>query len=193
MKRECTGAILVRSAVLSASSSLAFRPRATQYRSVRSGFMKSNRTASGSSVAEMAIPSACSAGAGTIGQISRIVDALLALSVESIVIDGEGVVCGCRLRCTTCRSWSQGLTASVSVPLWDARRDTLTTLLREAGDGIMLSEHTDGAKVFQHACRMGLEGIIAKRRDRPCRSGRSLDWIKVKNPSAPAVRRLLEE
>jgi hypothetical protein len=31
----------------------------------------------------------------------------------------------------------------------------------------------------------GLEGIIAKRRDRPYRSGRSPDWIK--NPSAPAA------
>jgi ATP-dependent DNA ligase len=34
---------------------------------------------------------------------------------------------------------------------------------------------------------MGLEGIVAKRRDRPYRSGRSPDWIKVKNPDAPAL------
>jgi bifunctional non-homologous end joining protein LigD len=27
---------------------------------------------------------------------------------------------------------------------------------------------------------MGLEGIVAKRRDKPYRSGRSTDWIKVK-------------
>jgi ATP-dependent DNA ligase len=25
----------------------------------------------------------------------------------------------------------------------------------------------DGEAVFHHACRMGLEGIVAKRRDRP--------------------------
>jgi ATP-dependent DNA ligase len=31
---------------------------------------------------------------------------------------------------------------------------------------------------------MGLEGIVAKRRDRPYRSGRSSDWIKIKNPDA---------
>jgi ATP-dependent DNA ligase len=36
---------------------------------------------------------------------------------------------------------------------------------------------------------MGLEGIVAKRRDRPYRSGRSPDWVKVKNPDAPAATR----
>ena len=46
--------------------------------------------------------------------------------------------------------------------------------------------------MFHHACRMGLEGIVAKRRDRPYKSGRSLDWIKVKNPDAPAATRLIE-
>ena len=52
-------------------------------------------------------------------------------------------------------------------------------------DGIRLSEHIEGADgdaIFGHACAMGLEGIVAKRRDRPYRSGRSPDWIKVKNP-----------
>ena len=58
------------------------------------------------------------------------------------------------------------------------------------------SEHlddADGAIVFHHACRLGLEGIVAKRRDRPYRSGRSTDWIKIKNPDAPATLRLLED
>jgi len=35
--------------------------------------------------------------------------------------------------------------------------------------------------------RMGLEGIVSKRRDRPYRSGRSAEWIKVKSPAAPAL------
>jgi bifunctional non-homologous end joining protein LigD len=39
---------------------------------------------------------------------------------------------------------------------------------------------------------MGLEGIVAKRRDRPYGSGRSPDWIKVKNPDAPATSRVIE-
>jgi ATP-dependent DNA ligase len=42
----------------------------------------------------------------------------------------------------------------------------------------------------QHIQR-GLEGIVAKRRDRPYRSGRSPDWIKVKDPAAPAATRLI--
>jgi bifunctional non-homologous end joining protein LigD len=38
----------------------------------------------------------------------------------------------------------------------------------------------DGARVFEHACRMGLEGIVAKRVDAPYRSGRQDTWIKLK-------------
>jgi bifunctional non-homologous end joining protein LigD len=35
---------------------------------------------------------------------------------------------------------------------------------------------------------MDLEETVSKRRDRPYRSGRSPDWIKVKNAAAPAAR-----
>jgi ATP-dependent DNA ligase len=35
--------------------------------------------------------------------------------------------------------------------------------------------------VFRAACVMGLEGIVAKRRDSRYRSGRCADWIKLKN------------
>jgi ATP-dependent DNA ligase len=41
--------------------------------------------------------------------------------------------------------------------------------------------------------RVGLEGIVAKRRGRPYRSGRSPDWVKVKNPDAPAATRVIKE
>jgi ATP-dependent DNA ligase len=34
---------------------------------------------------------------------------------------------------------------------------------------------------------MGLEGIVAKRRDSRYRSGRCRDWIKLKNRSHPAI------
>jgi bifunctional non-homologous end joining protein LigD len=37
----------------------------------------------------------------------------------------------------------------------------------------------DGATVFDHARRMGLEGIVSKRIDAPYRSCRSGDWIKA--------------
>jgi ATP-dependent DNA ligase len=54
----------------------------------------------------------------------------------------------------------------------------------DAGAGIRLCEHiegTDAAVVFRAACSMGLEGIVAKCRDSRYRSGRSRDWIKIKN------------
>jgi bifunctional non-homologous end joining protein LigD len=54
-------------------------------------------------------------------------------------------------------------------------------------------EHPEGAVVFQHACKMGLEGIVSKRLGSRYRSGRSPDWLKPKNPEAPAVKREAEE
>ena len=50
-----------------------------------------------------------------------------------------------------------------------------------------------GSLVFAHTCKLGLEGIVSKRRNSPYRSGRSPDWIKSKNPAAPAVKREAEE
>ena len=47
--------------------------------------------------------------------------------------------------------------------------------------------------MFQHACKMGLEGIVSKRLGSRYRSGRSPDWLKFKNPAAPAVIREAEE
>ena len=48
--------------------------------------------------------------------------------------------------------------------------------------------------MFVHACKLGLEGIVFKRRDSPYASGRSLHWIKSKNPHAPgAVQREAQE
>jgi bifunctional non-homologous end joining protein LigD len=47
--------------------------------------------------------------------------------------------------------------------------------------------------VFAHACKMGLEGIVSKRKGSRYQSGRTLDWLKSKNSSAPAVTRLAEE
>jgi ATP-dependent DNA ligase len=40
---------------------------------------------------------------------------------------------------------------------------------------------------------MGLEGIVSKRLGSTYRSGRSPDWLKFKNPEAPAVKREAEE
>jgi bifunctional non-homologous end joining protein LigD len=146
-------------------------------------------------------------------RVPQIAEALAKLRLKSVTIDGEGVACGpdgvtdfARLRAAVGRKGSRDafLYAFDLLELdgrdlrrdpWEVRRATLTSLLRGAGHGMQLSGHidsADGDAVFRHACSMGLEGIVAKRRDRPYRSGRSPDWIKVKNPDAPATTRLIE-
>jgi len=47
--------------------------------------------------------------------------------------------------------------------------------------------------LFRHACKLGLEGIVSKRKGSAYRSGRSPDWLKMKNADAPAVKREAEE
>jgi bifunctional non-homologous end joining protein LigD len=71
------------------------------------------------------------------------------------------------------------------------RKALLEALLACAPVGIQFNEHVegDGQFVFEHACKLGLEGIVSKHRDHPYRSGRSRTWIKVKNPAAPGVTR----
>jgi hypothetical protein len=39
--------------------------------------------------------------------------------------------------------------------------------------------------MFKHACKMGLEAIVSKRRDAPYRGGRCKTWLKIKNPEKP--------
>ena len=41
--------------------------------------------------------------------------------------------------------------------------------------------------------KLGLEGIVSKRKDSAYRSGCSPDWLKMKNANAPAVKREAEE
>jgi bifunctional non-homologous end joining protein LigD len=145
-------------------------------------------------------------------RVPLIAEALAALPVKSVTVDGEGVACGAdgvtdfeHMRAAVGRKRSREAFLSAFDVLeingtdlrrnaWDERRKVLAQLLLGAGDGIRLSGHIDGdgALAFEHACRMGLEGIVAKRRDRPYRSGRTADWIKVKNPDAPAASRIME-
>jgi ATP-dependent DNA ligase len=40
----------------------------------------------------------------------------------------------------------------------------------------------EGAVVFAKACEMGLEGIVSKREGSFYTSGRSRNWLKMKNP-----------
>jgi bifunctional non-homologous end joining protein LigD len=139
-----------------------------------------------------------------------IVDALARLRMRSCIIDGEAVACD-----------SSGLAsfdlirhqrANESIFLYafdlielngdDLRRDplqvrkaTLASIVGKARSGLRFNEHIegDGPTVFAHACQMGLEGIVSKRKDSMYRSGRSPDWLKMKNPNALAVTREGEE
>jgi bifunctional non-homologous end joining protein LigD len=74
------------------------------------------------------------------------------------------------------------------------RKKRLARLVGRRRIGIVLSEHTaeDGATIFRQACVMRLEGIVSKRLSAPYRSGRSRDWLKVKNPDSPAMIRARE-
>jgi ATP-dependent DNA ligase len=76
------------------------------------------------------------------------------------------------------------------------RKATLASLLATAAPGLRFNEHLeheDGEVVFRHASKLGLEGIVSKRKDSPYRSGRCPDWLKMKNSDAPAVTREAEE
>ena len=77
----------------------------------------------------------------------------------------------------------------------EVRKATLASIVAKVRPGIPLNEHIegDGPTIFAHACKMGLEGIASKRKDSLYRSGRSPDWLKMKNPAAPAVKREEEE
>lgn len=76
----------------------------------------------------------------------------------------------------------------VALDGYDLTRLPLRTrkrVLRERfafGDPLRFGAHRsgDGEDFFQQACSRGWEGLIAKRADRPYRSGRSRDWLKFK-------------
>jgi bifunctional non-homologous end joining protein LigD len=69
-----------------------------------------------------------------------------------------------------------------SVPL-DARRALLKSLLAAStSERVRFSEEFVAApeSVIASACKLGLEGVIAKRRSAPYQSSRSADWVKLK-------------
>ena len=129
----------------------------------------------------------------------------------ALIIDGEAVACGDDgIACfELIRRWD----TDDRVFMWaidlielngiDLRRDPLgkrkaklAAILARAAPGLRFNEHLDeedGPLVFHHACKLGLEGIVSKRRDSPYSSGRSRHWVKSKNPNAPAVKCEAEE
>ena len=73
------------------------------------------------------------------------------------------------------------------------RKANLERFLRGRPDGIFINPFETGAigtDLFQAACKMGLEGLVSKRSDRPYRGGKSPHWIKVKNRIHHAFNRV---
>lgn len=62
------------------------------------------------------------------------------------------------------------------------RKRRLKTLLRGAPDQLQYVEHMrgDSQQIVEHACKLGLEGIVSKQVDSPYKSGRQETWRKSK-------------
>ena len=133
---------------------------------------------------------------------SGITAALKAWKVKSLVLNGEACACdengwpdfhallgggkGCARACFP----AFDLLALDGVDLrhlpFSERYAKLALMLAGAPEAINLSEHTadyDGNALFEHACRLGLEGIVANKKAARYRSGTCRSWVKVKNPA----------
>jgi hypothetical protein len=68
----------------------------------------------------------------------------------------------------------------------EKRKAKLEKLLART-QGMRFSEHLDGdgETIFVHACKLGLEGIVSKRRDLPYRSGRMQGVGQGQEPGEP--------
>ncbi|OGB13774.1 MAG: ATP-dependent DNA ligase [Burkholderiales bacterium RIFCSPHIGHO2_12_FULL_67_38] len=127
--------------------------------------------------------------------------ALVGLHLPSGWYDGEIAVAGAGGRPdfgALQRCFDNGRTAEVVFHVFDlpylaghdlrdvplvGRRDILARLLAgSTSPAVRLSDALEGAgaDVLRAACRLGLEGVIAKRRNAPYRSVRSTDWLKLK-------------
>ena len=137
----------------------------------------------------------------------RIVEGFRKLKVSSILLDGEGVISDDRGLTVFDRLHSKAHDRDVILFAFDLleldgedcrrelllkRKLRLRTILKRMQSGVYYTDHleTDGATMFEHACRFGCEGIVAKRTDQPYRSGRSKSWLKIKNPKSPAALRI---
>ena len=134
-------------------------------------------------------------------QFRRIGGAVERLSARAAVIDGEAVVYGnnglpdfqAMRRATGARSSTALRYHAFDLLYLDGRdlrhlpyierKGMLERLLKDAPEELIYVEYLeaqDGRRVFEHACKMGLEGIVAKRRHSPYRSGRTDAWLKLK-------------
>jgi bifunctional non-homologous end joining protein LigD len=135
-----------------------------------------------------------------------IVRTALQLPAKSFTMDGEAVVCGGDGIAVFEDLHRRGVVTEAMLyafdllefggedlrpfPLSDRKR-LLAKLVGRRSLGIVLSEHTD-VDIFRQVCQMGLEGVVSKRLSSSYRSGRSTDWLKIKNPDSPAMVRVRE-
>ena len=132
-----------------------------------------------------------------------IVETLVRLRSRSCIIDGEAVACDetgvASFNRVRYRHHDEDIFLYafdlIELNGDDLRRDPLEgrkarleIILVKAGPGIRFNDHMegDGETVFRHGCKLGLEGIVSKRKESPYR--RSPDWLKMKNADA-AVKR----
>jgi len=133
-------------------------------------------------------------------EFSGITAALKAWKLKSFVLDGEACACdesgwpdfnallGGGAACATACFHAFDLLELDGVDLrhlpFSERYAKLARMLTGAPEAINLCEHTadyDGSALFEHACRLGLEGIVAKKKAARYRSGTCRSWVKVKN------------
>jgi bifunctional non-homologous end joining protein LigD len=137
-------------------------------------------------------------------------EAVVGLRSSTLVLDGEAVCCDpdgvadfemLRSRSHDDRVFLYAFDlmelggVDLRVERLEERRGRLQHLMqKDTHPGLQYNEHIegDGATIFEHACRLGFEGIVSKHRAHPYRSGPSKSWIKVKNPNAPGVLRFTE-
>jgi bifunctional non-homologous end joining protein LigD len=134
-------------------------------------------------------------------QFRLIARAAEALSAHDLIIDGEATVLGNTglpdfqaLRRELAKKHSDHLVYLAfdllyldgydlrGAPLIERKR-ALQRVLAKAPPKIHYVEFfetNDGDAVYRHACRLGLEGIVSKRRDSAYRSGRQESWLKLK-------------
>src|SRR3954467_10352113 len=146
-------------------------------------------------------------GADWTDRFPRVVAAVRRLKVRSVLLDGEGIVYSAKGMPSFDLLHSREYDKEVSLCAFDLlehdgdevrklklldRKKRLARLLSKVKDGIEFNEHIEGEGhlIYAHACKLGCEGIVAKRKDLPYESGRSKRWLKIKNPNSPAARRV---
>ncbi len=135
-------------------------------------------------------------------RFSGILAAFEGLSVKSAIVDGEAVVedaSGVSSFSALQDALSERKSASAAIffafdilyldgydlreAALDDRKEVLAQLLNSnPHSSLRYSDHVvgSGQSMLENACRLGLEGIVSKRRNAPYRSGRHGEWAKSK-------------